>query len=227
MTLTSKTKTRPAETSTAPPLVWRAGLVLSVLTVGLGGGLAPWVYREAVALQLTAPGLAEYVKFLAENRLGLLTVQRLYFLLPLAVAVLSLPLLTANKTLALPPAVRWFLRLSVIPLALNLLSPVWAPGVLLNSEFRLQTLVALLGIGLAVIAPVFKVVALKWLLPAVTLSHVLAIGLAVNHFNQLTPAIEATYASPIGLGWGGWLTIAGGLGLVVCSAWWWSVGREG
>ena len=60
-------------------------LLGAMVMVGVGGGFAPWVYHDVVALQLTAPHLAEYVKFLGEVRLGMLNVQRLHFLLPLAV----------------------------------------------------------------------------------------------------------------------------------------------
>lgn len=191
------------------------GVILAMLMVGTGGGFAPWVYRSAVALQLTAPGLAEYVKFLPEARLGQLSIQRLHFLLPLAVVALGLPLVSVNRHLRLPNGVNWTLRLLVLPLALGLLSPVWAPGVLLNDEFRLQTMVAGLAVALTLVAPFFKNLSLKWLLSGLTLSILIGVGLAVRQFYLVNQAIATTYASPIALGWGGWLTIFGSCGLLI------------
>lgn len=203
------------------------GLVLgSLLALGIGGGFAPWIYRDAVALQLTAPGLAEYVKFLAESRLGLLQIQRLHFLLPLAVAMLSLPLVVVNQDLRVPSWLQWLLRLAVIPLALNLLSPVWSPAVLLSTEFRLQTMVAGLGVGLAVIAPLFKRLPWPMLLTVVSLLSSVALGLALAQFRYVNPAVAATYASDVSLGWGGWLSLLGLLGLLVATAQTWRQTRS-
>ena len=81
-----------------------AGWLLAggLLLTGVGGAFAPWVWRGAVALQLTAPGLAEFIKFLAESRTLQLQAERLWFLLPLFTAMLALPLFAANRRLALP-----------------------------------------------------------------------------------------------------------------------------
>ncbi len=189
-------------------------LVVALLAFGIGAGFGAWVYRPPAALQLTAPGLAEYVKFLPEKRLGVLPIQRLYFLLPLATAALGIPLLAANWQLRLPRSLNWLLRLATLPLALALLSPVWSPGVLLSAEFRLQTMVAAAAVGLAVIAPLFSRLPLKWLLAAINLAGIAALTLALRQFWLVDQAIAATYASPIELGWGGWLTIAGLGGLI-------------
>lgn len=195
----------------------------SVVCLGIGGGFAPWIYRAPAALQLTAPGLAEYVKFLAEVRLGQLAVQRLFFLLPLATSALALPLLTANARLSLPGALSGILRLGVLPAALAILSPVWSPGVLLSAEFRQQTVVAGLAIGLAIIAPVFTSLPLKWLLTLTAILASAATGLALQQFSLCVPAIAATYAAPVGLGWGGYLTLGGTAGLIISAGWAWLI----
>lgn len=195
----------------------------SVLCLGIGGGFAPWIYRPPAALQLTAPGLAEYVKFLAEVRLGQLAVQRLFFLLPLATAALALPLLAANARLSLPRTLNGILRLSVLPLALAILSPVWSPGVLLSAEFRQQTIVAGLAIGLVVIAPVFAALPLQWLVTFTAILASVATGLALQQFFLGVPAISATYAAPISLGWGGYLTLGGAAGLIISTGWAWII----
>lgn len=194
-------------------------LILSLLALAIGGGFAPWVYRPPVALQLTPPGLAEYVKFLREVRLGMLQLQRLHFLLPLAIAALSLPLVAVNKVLGIHWSLNWLLRFSVIPLALSLLSPIWAPERLIAAEFRLQTILAVVCLGLALFAFVFSRLPLKWLVSGVALASVVGVGLALRQFYLANTAIAATYAGPVGLGWGGWLTIAGAAGVVVAALW--------
>ncbi len=197
-------------------------LIVSLLAFAIGSGFAPWVYQEPVALQLTAPSLAEYVKFLAEDRQGLLKGQRLYFLCPLAVVSLSLPLISGHHTLNLHPLLSILLRLAVIPCALTLLSPIWAPGVLLHQEFRLQTLVAVAALGLTLIAPLFQPVPLKWLVSVIAGCAGIGLALALWQFDLCREAIMSTYASPIILGWGGWLALAGGGGLCVLAGWGWT-----
>lgn len=187
--------------------------VFSIFIFGVGAGFAPWVYRAPIALQLTAPNLAEYVKFLGEVRLGQLAVQRLHFLFPAMVSALALPLLAANKQLHLHWSLNGLLRLATLPMALVFLSPVWSPGVLLNAEFRVQTFVALVAIVLAFFAPFFKSLQLRWLISAIAIIGLISTTLALRQFFLAQNAIAITYASPIHLGWGGWLTIFGVVGL--------------
>ena len=199
-------------------------LLISILSFAIGAGFAPWVYRPPVAMQLTAPGLAEYVKFLAENRLGLLPIHRLFYLLPLATAAICLPLLAANRQMKLHWGVNLCLRAATVPLALAILSPVWSPGVLLSSEFRLQTFTAIAAIGLAIVAPFFKKLPLRWLITAAAIAARVSTALALQQFWLENDAIAATYASPVGLGWGGWLTVFGAVGLVFSLRWLWANG---
>ncbi len=201
-------------------------LIISLLALEIGGGFAAWVYRSAVALQLTPPDLAEYVKFLPEMIFGQLPIRRLHFLLPLAVAALGMPFVAVNKALDLHWSLNWLLRLSVIPMALALLSPVWSPGVLLNSEFRLQTIVAGVAIVLAITAPIFKRLSLKIIVSLIAITATAATALALRQFWLVNDAIAATYAAPVSLGWGGWLTIVGTVGLLVSAGWLWMLSRN-
>lgn len=184
-------------------------LALGLLLAGCGGAFAPWVWRESVALQLTAPGLAEFVKFLAEVRTAQLTIERLHFLYPLFWAILASPLLAENSQLALPRWLRWGLRLAVLPLALAALSPVWTPAILLAPEFLAQTVLAVTAIGLAVIAPVFRRVPLKVLSALLVVSGLIALGLAWQAFGLAQAPLAATYNAPVEFGWGWWLTAIG------------------
>jgi len=188
--------------------------VFSIFIFGIGAGFAPWVFRAPIALQLTAPNLAEYVKFLGEVRLGQLAVQRLHFLFPAMLAALAFPLLAANRQLRLHWGLSGLLRVATVPMALVFLSPVWSPGILLNAEFRVQTFVAILAIALAIFSPLLKALPLKWLLGAIALIALLSTILALRQFFVTQNAIALTYASPVHLGWGGWLTILGAVGLI-------------
>lgn len=190
-------------------------LVFGLLLTGCGGAFAPWIWRDSIALQLTAPGLAEFVKFLPEVRYGQVQVQRLFFLLPLFLAMVALPLLVENRKLALPRWLRWTLRLAVIPLALAALSPVWTPAILIAPEFRLQTVMALIAMGLAMIAPVLNRLPLRTLIILWLVGGMAAIILPIWQFGLIQASIGEAYHEPVSLGWGWWLTVAGvGLSMI-------------
>lgn len=184
-------------------------LALGLFLTGLGGAFLPWIWRASVALQLTAPGLAEFVKFLPEARYGQVSLQRLFFLLPLFLAMLALPLISENQKLALPIWLRWLLRLAIIPLALAALSPVWTPAILLAVEFRLQTLLALSALGLAVIAPILKNLPLRLLVGLLVLAGLAAVILPIWQFSLIQSGMAEAYHESVALGWGWWLTVAG------------------
>lgn len=196
-------------TSRVSPSLASGLLLFGLLLTGCGGAFLPWIWRDSVALQLTAPGLAEFVKFLPEVRYGQVQLQRLFFLLPLFLAMLILPLVVENKRLALPRWLRWALRLAVIPLALAALSPVWTPAILMAPEFRLQTLLALIAMGLAVIAPVLHRLPLPGSIILLLGSGVAAIILPIWQFGLIHASIVEAYHEPVSLGWGWWLTVAG------------------
>ena len=115
-----------------------------------GGSWAPWVDRAAAALVLTAPDLAEFVKFLPEVRCGALVVQRLCFLGPLFVVLVTTPCVIGARSLDYPGWLRGLVLAVAATLALLLLPPVWSPPVLLADEFRLQTAGCVLCWGLPV-----------------------------------------------------------------------------
>ncbi|MDM8519401.1 hypothetical protein QUF64_05085 [Anaerolineales bacterium HSG6] len=194
-------------------------IVLGLFLTGMGGGFIPWIWRDAVALQLTAPGLAEYVKFLAEVRNGIIQVERLYFLYPLFGAMLLLPLFAENQRLNLPRWLRWSLRFTVIPLALASLSPVWAPDVLLTSEFRLQTMLAITALGLTVIAPLLRQIPLWILVSALFIIIPTSLYLSMQTFWLVHTPIEYTYHEAVVLGAGWWVALIGGLISLISGGW--------
>ena len=180
-----------------------------LLLTGIGGAFLPWVWRESVALQLTGPGLAEFVKFLPQVRQLQIELDRLHFLLPLFMAILALPLFAASKELILPTWLRWIMRLAVFPLALAAISPVWKPGVLVAEEFRWQTILAIVAMGLAVIAPLLRNIPLKILVAALVVAAIAAILLPIQQFVLTQPGISEAYNQTVHLGWGWWVTVTG------------------
>jgi hypothetical protein len=200
--------------------VGRAGrwlLLAGLLLAALGSSFAPWVDRSPAALLLTAPDMAEFVKFLPEVRAGSLAVQRLLFLLPLAVVTLSLPMVAAARQLAYPRWVRWLVLAATLPLALTLLPPVWSPPVFVSDEFRLQTVACGLGLGLVAVSPLLKGVPACWLAALLLPLSLAAPGLALWQFFVVQEAVTRAYASPVVPGWGAWATVAG-FALVILGA---------
>jgi hypothetical protein len=184
-------------------------LGLGLLVAGFSAAFAPWIWRPPVALQLTGPGLAEFVKFLPQVRSGQLQIERLFFLLPLMVTILALPLFAGNNQLNLSGWLRWIMRFSVLPLALATLSPVWTPAILLAAEFRLQTILAGLALGLAVIAPLVGIIPLRGLAWFFVAAGLAALVLPYWHFGLVQAQIQEAYHEPVSLGWGWWLTALG------------------
>ena len=117
--------------------------------------------------------------------------------------------------MALPAWVRWPMRLAALPLALASLSPVWTPAILRAPEFRLQTGLAALAVGLAIISPLFKRLPLKILVTIFVVAAVAAIALPAWQFSLIQDGISEAYHQPVSLGWGWWLTA---LGMVVSTA---------
>jgi hypothetical protein len=199
-------------------LIVRWILLGGLLIAAFGASFAPWVDRPAAALVLTAPDLAEFVKFLPEVRDGSLKVHRLLFLLPLFVATLGLVLTANARRLAYPRWVRWPVLVIAVLLSLALLPPVWSPAVLLSAEFRLQTLACLLCLGLVAVSGWLKRIAARPLLALLTLASLVAPALALWQFFVVRKAIERAYASAIVPGWGTWLTMVGCALLIISSA---------
>jgi hypothetical protein len=198
----------------------RAGrwpLLAGLLLAGVGSSFAPWVDRSPAALLLTAPDMAEFVKFLPEVRAGSLAVQRLLFLLPLAVVTLSLPPVVAARRLAYPRWVRWPVLAVTLPLALTLLPPVWSPAVFLSDEFRLQTVACGLALGLVAVSPWLKGVPVRWLAGLLLPLALAAPALALWQFFVVQQAVARAYAGSVVPGWGAWGTIAG-FALVILGA---------
>jgi hypothetical protein len=145
---------------------------------------------------LTAPDLAEFVKFLPDVRDGSLRVYRLLFLLPLFTAISALPLFITAQRLAYPGWVRWPVLVSVVPLSLTLLPPVWSPTVLLSSEFRLQTIACALCLGLIAATRWLRHTPRRLLLGLVIPLALAAPALALWQFFLVRAAISRAYASP-------------------------------
>ncbi len=187
----------------------RRMLLVGLLLAAVGASFGPWVDRPAAALMLTAPDLAEFVKFLPEVRTGSLTVHRLLFVFPLFVTTFALPLVVTNRRLGYPGWARWPALVAVIPLSLTLLPPVWSPGVLLSAEFRLQTSACILCLGMVVAARWLRLMPLRPIVALLVPLSLAAPALALWQFFAVQEAVTHAYASPIVPGWGAWITVVG------------------
>ncbi|MCS7261704.1 MAG: hypothetical protein NZ765_13175 [Anaerolineae bacterium] len=203
------------------------GLGIGWLLAVSGATWAPWVERPAAALVLTAPDLAEFVKFLPEVRHGALAIQRLSFLAPLFLLTSGTPWIFGRALMpGLPMGLRVLARWLMLPLALLLLPPVWNPVVLISEEFRLQTAGCVLCLLLALLWRshwhVPRPMGLLW-----ALGWVAAPALALWQFTQAQSAIARAYAAPIVPGWGSWATLGGGLLMSWILGWGWCCARHG
>ena len=204
----------PAHSASWTPR-WRWVFVANLVCAAAGTAFLPWVFRSPAALTLTAPDLAEFVKFLPEVRSGALHVNRLLFLAPLLVITLTLPFVATAERLRYPKPVRLALLACVFPLGVTLLPPVWSPAVLTDPEFRFQTTACVASMVLAAASRWLPSLPDRWLTPTLGAVWLAAPVLAIWQFWRVLHAISAAYASPVSPGWGAWLVVAGSVGMAV------------
>jgi hypothetical protein len=214
------------------------GRLLWLLPLGalitLWGYFGAWVPHKAAGLVIPGLDLAEYVKFLPAYRAGTLGIWREGFYLPLVAASLTLSLVAFRLPVGQGGQAgqasqggrgwavgRWLLRLALVLLAmvaaLNLLPPAWSPPLLLTPEFRLQSGVMVLLLGLALLSPLPALLPRALLALAVAGAALAALLLPLLQFLRVRPAIEALYGHGLPLGWGVYATAAGLLLLTATS----------
>ncbi len=181
--------------------------VLAAFVVALAGYFGAWVWHRAAGLVVTGVDLAEYVKFLPPYRAGQLHLLRESFYMPLAAGSLIAGLIASRRVL--PLWLRWLAALLAIPLALAMLPPAWSPGLLIQPEFRLQTVVLA-----ACIAALFLLLVTRFLPYPIILLLIALLALAAAiwpafSFLPLLPPIEALYHQPVRPGWGFWVSSVG------------------
>lgn len=181
--------------------------MLGAFVVALAGYFGAWVWHRAAGLVVTGVDLAEYVKFLPPYRAGQLHLLRESFYAPLAAGSLIAGLIASRRVL--PLWMRWFAALLAIPLALAMLPPAWSPGLLIQPEFRLQTIV-LAGC----IASLILLLITRYLPDVIVLFLIALLALAAaiwpaSSFLPLLPPIGSLYNQPVRPGWGFWCSTAG------------------
>ncbi len=181
--------------------------MLAAFALALVGYFGAWVWHRAAGLVVTGVDLAEYVKFLPPYRAGQLRLLRESFYVPLAAGSLIAGLIASRRVL--PLWLRWISGLLAIPLALAMLPPAWSPGLLVQPEFRLQTVVLAGCIAALVLLLVTRFVPDAVVLIIIALLALAAAIWPVSSFLPLLPPIEALYRQPVRPGWGFWLSTAG------------------
>lgn len=199
------TKIAPRPAPPRPRLKWWP--VLAAFAIALAGYFGAWIWHRAAGLVVTGVDMAEYVKFLAPYRAGQLNLLRESFYMPLAAGSLIAGLIASRRVL--PLWLRWASGLLAVPLALAMLPPAWSPGLLVQPEFRLQTVI-LAGC----IAALLLLLVTRFLPDAIVLLLIALLALAaavwpLSSFLPILPPIEALYAQPIRPGWGFWLSTTG------------------
>ncbi len=182
------------------------------IVIGMIGYWAPWVNHRSVALILTGPDMGEFVKFLPAVRAGTEVMIRPLFYLPPFGAAVALIFLAANKDLNYASLLRTIMLLSVIPLSLALLPPVFTPGLLLSAEFRVQFAALILCLVLLVGQNLFRPLPLKVLAALLSLLALVVVVLPGWQFLSVRQALDKVYGQPVTLGWGLWVT---GLGFLI------------
>jgi hypothetical protein len=86
-------------------------------------------------------------------------------------------------------------------------------------EFRLQTLLAVSAIALAVIAPLLKSLPLKLLVSLLVGGGLAAISLPLWQFGLIQAGLAEAYREPVSLAWGWWLVVAGVVLSIIGGVW--------
>jgi hypothetical protein len=175
--------------------------------IGLIGYYGPWVPHKAAGLVVIGLDLAEYVKFIPEVASGRIALRREIFYLPLFVASVAASLMASRSVL--PTWSRWLIASIAIPLALAMLPPAWNPAILLQPEFRLQTLAIAFCLILVPGAMLLRSVPDRPILVVIGLLSLTAAIAPAWGYVQVHPAIEALYRQPLALGWGFWVGTGG------------------
>jgi hypothetical protein len=195
------------------------------LLLALLGYWLPWLALPAVALQLNAYELSEWVTFTPSVQLGEVPFNRLTFLIPAACLALLFALASAQtrnpkrrSVFAVWPDSIWgWALLAGAGLSVAAVFPYY-PYILTaynDPEFQTQFFVAcavVVGIALAFVMP-------EWLngLAQIALA-LIGMGYSIWALWSLLPLAAELIRAPWPIGWG-WPLMLAGLGAVVVGAW--------
>lgn len=190
--------------------LWPAAIALT-----LAGYFGPWVNHIAAGLVIMGLDLAEYVKFLPAVRAGEIALWREGFYLPLVAVSLACSLAAFRPEFRYPWPVRSLLLAVAAVTALNLLPPAWTPGLLWTPEFRTQTALLLLCLGLILVSPFLALLPLATAYTVVTVAALAGIWFPVSQFLAVLPGIRELYRHNLTPGWGMYCTTLGLAGLAL------------
>jgi len=191
--------------ATARWLGW-GGLALAGI-----GYWGPWIGHKVAALVLLGLDLGEFVKFLPQVRSGAIRLQREAFYLPAIALSLLITMTAYRRHTGLGWKARYVLTALAISIALAMLPPAWTPALLQMAEFRLQTVVIVVCVFMALTGPIWGRLPCSLLGGIVIGLAMLAAIVPLWQFTRLLPAIQIAYGRSPAIGWGpvimtvGWL----------------------
>jgi len=180
------------------------------------GYFGPWIPHRAAGLVITGLDLGELVKFLYPVQQGDIPIWREGFYLPLVAVSVALSLFAWRAEISSRLPVRLGMLLLSAVAALNLLPPAWTPGLLLTTEFRLQTGLMLACLALALVAPLAALLPVRLAGALALLLIAAALYFPLAQFQWILPALADLYGHPLVAGWGPWVMGAGLTTIAYC-----------
>jgi hypothetical protein len=174
------------------------------------GCFGPWVPHKTAALTVTGYELAEFAKFFPEVQGGVISVTRPLFYFPFVVALLLVALFAGRSATR---CLRLVASLLVAVIFLVTLLPYSAvdgvryalavrSAVALDPNTRGQLVLVLVGIALALMAPLAHRLSQRVQGSVVALMALVGVAPALWQFALLRPLILGLYGVPPALGWG-------------------------
>lgn len=199
-------------------------LYLLGLALVVAGYFGPWVPHKTAALTVTGLELAEFAKFFPQVQGGTVPINRALFYLPFVAASILLVLFVSRST-ARP--VRWIVPPVIAVLLLVALLPypiidsvrhalATRSAFVVDPQYTGHLTLIIVGIILTLLTPLAGRLPLPVQSILVVLLALVGAVPTLWQFVLLRPLVVALYDSPIGLGWGLIVCVAG-FGLLLLS----------
>jgi len=175
-----------------PPVAPFAGALLVII-----GAFGPWIPHKTAALTVTGIELVELAKFFPQIKTGAVPVVRAFFTLPLLTGAIALALLIQRAV----QRIGW--RILLTGLTLVVMLPAAPPYPYLKApEYRLQLILVLAGILIALLTPLSPILPDRARGAIIALLALAGLVPPIWNYVLLHPLVAALYGAPVGVGWG-------------------------